>query len=245
MVGIFKTNDIETIGGTTPQGDGIKLVGTVGDWTVVDVADHAISSVQEFNIHPVADDFATSITGPQQEGAFNEEAKKINSFGDKMRYETNPSQVIIGVDGVSDGTKLVSPDEMDTESKKNFTSEDVKAYKVATEYIKKYDAKSVLRNQIRGNIIDIEDDIADTKTALQAAIYYMVYEWNNRTDAEKEKNPSKNAMDALSAKLLSDEVKMRVDLADGINKLNTFLETEEKINTFVTEQYTYNSERGN
>lgn len=244
MTGIFKTNDIATLGGTTPQGDGVEVVGQIGEWTVVTVADSAISAVQEFNIQPVADDFAEAINGPQSEGAYNAEAMKVNSFGDKMRFETNPGQVAAGIDGVKDGTPLTSPDEMDTESKKNFTSEDVAAYKAAQAYIKKYDAKSVLRNQIRGNIVDVEDDIADTKVAVQAALYYFAHEWNSRTQEQKDSNPAKVQMDTLTAKLLSDDVKMRADLANGLETLNEVLEKEEAINKFVSENYTYNDDRG-
>lgn len=244
MVGIFKTNDIATIGGTTPQVEGVKIVGQIGDWTVVSVEDYAISSVQEFNIQPVDDNFADAINGPQTEGAYNAPGLQIVSFGDKMRIENNPNQTIVGIDGIEDGTILVHPDDLDTESKKNFTSEDVQAYKDAAAFIKKYDAKSVLRNQIRGSIVDIEDDIADTKVAIQTALYYFAHEWNGRTPEQKAGNTSKLQMDALTEKLLSDTVKMRADLKDGIDSLNEILEKEETINKFITNNYTYNSDRG-
>lgn len=244
MIGIFKANNIATIGGTTPQVAGVKIVGQIGDWTVVSVEDYAISSVQEFNIQPVDDSFADAINGPQSEGAYNAAALQIIGFGDKMRIENNPGQTIVGVDGIDDGTPLVHPDELDTESKKNFTSEDVAAFKTASAFIKKYDAKSVLRNQIRGSIVDVEDDIADTKVAIQTALYYFAHEWNSRTPEQKASNSAREQMDKLTSKLLSDDVKMRADLKDGIDSLNEIIEKEETINKFVSENYTYNADRG-
>ena len=125
MTGIFKVNEISTIGGTTPQGKGIEIVGHIGDWTVVTVEDSAISGVQEFNIQPIDDNYLKGITGPQAEGAYNAAAYGVTSFGDKMRFENNPDQIIVGIPGIPDGTKIVSADEKDTESQKNFTAEDV------------------------------------------------------------------------------------------------------------------------
>jgi hypothetical protein len=244
MTGIFKVNEISTIGGTTPQGEGIEIVGQIGDWTVVTVEDSAISGVQEFNIQPIDDNYLKGITGPQAEGAYNAAAYGVTSFGDKMRFENNPDQIIVGIPGIPDGTKIVSADEKDTESQKNFTSEDVAAYKQAQAFIKKYDAKSVLRNQIRGNIVDVEDDIADTKVAVQTALYYFAHEWQSRTQAQKDSNPAKEQMEQLSKKLLSDDVKMRADLKNGIETLNEILEKEEIINQFIANNYSYNANRG-
>jgi len=244
MIGIFKTNEVETIGGTTPQGGGVELEGSVKDWNVVTVPDDKISSIQEFNVTYVADDFATSINGPQHEGAYNAPAYEVGGTGDKLRFELNPNQVTSGIKGVKDGTKLESPDDKDDKSQKNFSSEDVKPYKTAYSTIKKIDAKSVLRNDIRGNIIDLEDDLTDTKVAAQAAMYYLANEWNSRTEAQKAKNTQKVGMDSLTAKLLSDDVKMRADLSNGIEKLNEIIETESTINDLVTDTYKYNSARG-
>lgn len=244
MIGIFKTNEIETIGGTTPQGDGVELNGDIKDWNVVVVPDEQISSIQEFNVTYVDDNFADAINGPQQEGAYNAPAFEEGGIGDKLRFELNPNQVASGIEGVEDGTKLTSPDEMDDKSQKNFTSEDVKPYKAAYNYIKKLDAKCVLRNNIRGNIKDLEDDLADTKVAAQTALYYFANEWNSRTDVQKNANPQKASMDKLASKLLSDEVKMRTDLENGISKLNEIIETEQKINDVIAETYKYDSERG-
>lgn len=244
MQGILKENYISTIGGTTPQGTGVNVVGSINGWIVVDVVDSAISSIQEFNIQPVEDGFAEAVNSPQVEGAYNADAYKINGYGDKMRPENNPNAVIVGVAGVTDGTPIESFDSKDDKSKMNFTSEDVAAYKNARSFIKKYDAKSVLRNQIRGNIVDIEDDIADTKVASQMALYYFAHEWQTRTQAQKDANPSKDNMEILATKLLSDDTKMRADLSNGIESINDILDKEATINAFVTENYTYNSDRG-
>ena len=238
MVGIFKTNEVATIGGTTPQGDGVEVEGSVKDWNVATIPDDKISSIQEFNVTYVSDDFAKAINGPQHEGAYNAPAYEIGGIGDKLRFELNPNQV------TADGKKLESPDEKDDRSQKNFSSEDVKPYKNAYATIKKIDAKSVLRNNIRGNIIDLEDDLADTKVAAQAAMYYLANEWNSRTDEQKAKNPQKDAMNSLTKKLLSNDVKMRADLSNGIEKLNKIIETEADINKFITKTYKYNSTRG-
>lgn len=244
MQGILKENYIETIGGTTPQGNGVNIVGDINGWIVVDVDDSAISSIQEFNIQPVEDGFGEAVNGPQVEGAYNAPAYSVNGYGDKMRPENNPDAVIVGVEGVEDGTKIESFDAKDDKSKMNFTSEDVLPYKNADNFIKKYDAKSVLRNQIRGNIIDIEDDIADTKVASQMALYYFANEWNTRTPAQKDANPAKDSMEQLTTKLLSDDTQMRADLSNGIESINDIIEKEETINKFVTDNYTYNSNRG-
>ena len=244
MKGILKENYIETIGGTTPQGPGVELIGHTNDWMVVDVEDSAISSIQEFNIQPVDDSFAEAIIGPQQEGAYNAPAYEIGGFGDKMRIELNPGQVIVGIPGVEDGTPIENLEDKDDQSQKNFTSEDVQPYKEARAFIKKYNAKSVLRNQIRGGIVDIEDDIADTKVASQMALYYFAHEWQTRTQAQKDANPSKDNMEQLATKLLSDELKMRGDLANGIESINDIVEKEETIEKFVSENYTYNDTRG-
>lgn len=242
---IFKTNNVATIGGTTPQGENIKIVGMIGDWLVADVPEKSLSSIQEFNVQPVSDGFADAINGPQHEGAYNAPALSVNTFGTKMMIERNPDQVIVGVEGIPDGTKLVHPDVLDDKSKKNFSSEDVAAYKVASSFIKKYDAKSVLRNQIRGNIVDVEDDIADTKVASQLALYYFAHEWQSRTQAQKDANPARDSMEQLANKLLSDEVKMRADLIDGIESINEIVEKEESINKFIADNYKYNAGRGN
>lgn len=244
MQGILKTNDIATVGGTTPQGDGVKIVGDINGWIVVDVDDSAISSVQEFNIQPVEDGFADAINGPQQEGAYNAPAFENGGFGDKMRIEMNPGQVVVGVEGVEDGTEITNPDDEDDQSQKNFTAEDVAPYKAARSFVKKYDAKSVLRNQIRGNIVDVEDDIADTKIASQMALYYFANEWNTRTPEQKNSNRAKDNMDKLANKLLSDDTKMRADLTNGIESMNEIVEKEATINKFVSENYKYNASRG-
>lgn len=244
MIGIFKTNDIATLGGTTPQGDGVDLGRQIKDWNVVEVADEQISAIQEFDIQPVDDNFIEAINGPQREGAYNAPAYEIEGFGDKMRFENNPGQTSAGMPDVAQDIELTSPDDMDDQSQKNFTSEEVAPYKSAYEFIKKFNAKTNLRNNIRGNIIDIEDDIADTKVAVQTAMYYMAHEWNGRTDAQKATNSNKANMDKLTEKLLSNDVKMRADLANGVEKLNEIIETEETINNLVSETYTYNSDRG-
>jgi len=236
---ILKDNYIATVGGTVPQGDGVSVVGRINDWTVVEVADDAIPSIQEFSAQPVEDGFADAINGPQEEGAYNAPLFKIENYGDKMLIENNPGQKIYGIEGVEDGTEIVSPDLRDDQSQKNFTAEDVAAYKSAVAFIKKYDAKSVLRNQIRGNIVDIEDDIADTKVATQMALYYFAHEWNTRTQAQKDANPAKENMEILAKKLLSDEVKMRADLSNGIDTINDIIEKEATINKFVSANYTY------
>ena len=245
MVGIFKTNEIETIGGTTPQGDGIELSGDIKGWNVIEVPDDGISSIQEFDVQYVEDNFIEAINGPQQEGAYNAPAFEVSGTGDKLRFENNPGQEAHGVEGVKDGTKMTSPDEMDDRAQKNFTSNDTAPYKAAYQKIKKITAKSILRNKIRGNIKDIEDDIADTKVAIQTAMYYMANEWNLRTDAEKSKNPQKDNMTKLTNKLLSDDVKMRADLSNGADKLSEIIETEERINNLITESYKYDTTRGN
>jgi hypothetical protein len=245
IVGIYKTNNIQTVGGTAPQGDSVSLGGEIKTWQVVTIEDETqISALQEFDIQPVDESFVEAINGPQQEGAYNAPAYTIEGSGDKMRFENNPGQTSDGILGVEQGIELTSPDEMDSESQKNFTSEDIKPYKDAYAFIKKYDAKAVLRNNIRGNVKDIEDDIADTKVAIQMAMYYMVHEWNSRTDAEKSSNPKKDGMDKLTEKLLSDATTLRADLANGIEKINDIISTEAEINKIVTETYKYNNSRG-
>jgi hypothetical protein len=238
MVGIFKTNNIETIGGTTPQGDSISLGGDISGWNVVEMPDDMISSVQEFDIQPVSDDFIEAINGPMEEGAYNAPAYEIGGTGDKLRIENNPGQVN------EDGNPIVSVDDADDQSQKNFTSEDVKAYKDAYRFIKKYNAKTLLRNDIRGNVKDVEDDIADAKTALQVVMYYFANEWNSRNATQKANNPQHERMDRLTSKLLNSETKMRADLSDGFDKLETFIKEEEKINKLVSAKYKYNSQRG-
>lgn len=241
---ILKENNIATIGGTLPQGEDIKIIGRIGSWSVADVPDEKLSAIQEFSAQPVADDFAAGVTGPKAEGAYNDQMLNTPHFGVKMMIENNPGQRVYSIDGVQDGTELKSANEMDTQSQKNFTAEDVAAYKVVDAFIKKFDAKSILRNQIRGNIADIEDDIADTKVASQLALYYFAHEWQTRSQAQKDANPAKDAMEVLSAKLLSDDVKMRADLKDGIDSINQIVEKEEAINKFVAENYSYNASRG-
>jgi len=244
MEGILKRNDIATIGGVTPQGAGIQVLGQIGDWIAVRVDDSAISTVQEFHIQPVEDGFIDAINGPRQEGAYNSATAGIRGFGDKMRLENNPGQVIVGVEGIEDGTPLMHPDSLDDRSKKNYNADDVAPFKKADAFIRKYDSKSILRNQIRGNIVDVEDDIADTKVATQFALYYFAHEWNTRTEAEKNANKSRANMDKLAAKLLSDSCKMRADLANGMSAIDDILVKEAAINKFVTDNYSYNADRG-
>lgn len=241
MIGIFKTNEIETVGGTVPQGDGVELAGDLAGWGIVEVDESAIASVQEFDIQMVDDSILTDMDGPQQEGAYNAPAYKLEAIGDKLTFEMNPGQEAYGVEGVEDGTSMTSPDEMDDQSQKNFSAEEVAPYKSAYATIKKMTAKSILRDDIRGNIIDIEDDLADTKAAVQGIMYYLTNEWNLRTDAQKATN---NNMTKFADKLLSDEVKMSSELQDGITKMNTILENEEAINNLVSETYKYDSSRG-
>ena len=244
MKGILKENYIATIGGTTPQVAGVELIGHTNDWMFVNVEDSAISSIQEFNIQPIDDSIAEAITGPQQEGAYNAQAYKINGFGDHLRIENNPGQVIVGIPGIPDGTPIENPADKDTKTQKNFTAEEVKPYKDARAFIKKFNAKSILRDKIRGNIVDIEDDIADTKIASQMALYYFAHEWQTRTQAQKDANPAKDNMEQLATKLLSDDLKMRGDLSNGIESINDIIEKEEIIEKFVSENYTYTDDRG-
>lgn len=241
---ILKENNIATIGGTLPQGEDIKIVGRIGTWSVVDVPDEKLSSIQEFSPQPVADNFSAGVNGPRAEGAYNDQRVNTPNFGVKMMIENNPDQHVYGVDGVNDGVTLGTADEKDDKSQKNFTAEDVAPYKAVDAFIKKFDAKSVLRNQIRGNIVDIEDDIADTKVATQMALYYFAHEWQTRTQAQKDANPSKNAMEQFANKLLADDVTMRADLKNGIDSINEIIEKEEEINKFVAENYAYNASRG-
>jgi hypothetical protein len=241
MIGIFKTNEIETVGGTVPQGDGVELAGDIAGWGVVEVEDDAISTVQEFDIQMVDDSILSDMGGPQQEGAYNAPAYKLEAIGDKLTFEMNPGQEAYGIEGVEDGTKLTSPDEMDDKSQKNFSADDIAPYKSAYATIKKISAKSVLRDDIRGNIIDIEDDLADTKLAVQTIMYYVANEWNLRTEAQKVTNTK---MTQFANKLLSNEVKMTADLQDGITKMNTILENEAAINDLVSKTYKYNASRG-
>lgn len=241
MVGIFKTNEIETIGGTTPQGNGVEINGEVAGWNIVEVADDAISSIQEFNVQMVDDSTIKDLSGPQHDGAYNAPAFKNEQIGDKLTFEMNPGQEAVGIEGVEDGTPMTSPDEMDDKSQKNYSAEEAKPYKSAYAKIKKISAKSVLRDNIRGNIIDIEDDLADTKAAVQTVMYYMTNEWSLRTDTQKATNPK---MTAFADKLLSDDVKMTLDLTDSVSKMNTILENEEAINKIVKDTYKYDSSRG-
>ncbi len=241
---IFKENSIASIGGVLPQGEDIKITARIGTWIVADVPDEKLSAIQEFNAQPVSDDFTTQVTSPQAEGAYNAPSLTVDHFGTKMQIVRNPGQRVYGVEGMADGAELRSADDMDTQSKKNFTAEDVEPYKIAEAFIKKFDAKSVLRNQIRGNIVDIEDDIADTKVASQLALYYFAHEWQTRSQAQKDANPSKDAMEVLATKLLSDDVQMRADLKNGIDSINEIVEKEETINKFVAANYAYNASRG-
>ncbi|RLC44187.1 MAG: hypothetical protein DRH57_09390 [Candidatus Cloacimonadota bacterium] len=241
MIGIFKTNEIETVGGTVPQGDGVELAGDIAGWGIVEIDESAISSVQEFDIQMVDDSILTDMDGPQQEGAYNAPAYELEAIGDKLTFEMNPGQEAYGIEGVEDGTSMTSPDEMDDQSQKNYSSDEVAPYKAAYATVKKITAKSILRDDIRGNIIDIEDDLSDTKAAVQGIMYYLTNEWNLRTDAQKATNPN---MTKFTDKLLSDEVKMSSELQDGITKMNTILENEEAINNLVSETYKYDSSRG-
>lgn len=241
MIGIFKTNEIETIGGTVPQGDGVELSGDIAGWNVVEIPEDMISSVQEFDIQMVDDSILEDMGGPQQEGAYNAPAYELEAIGDKLTFEMNPGQEAFGIEGVEDGTSMTSPDEMDDQSQKNFSAVEVAPYKSAYATVKKITAKSILRDDIRGNIIDVEDDMADTKAAVQTIMYYMTNEWNLRTDAQKAVSPE---MTDLATKLLSDEVKMTSDLTNGVEKMNTILENEEAINNLVSSTYKYDSSRG-
>lgn len=234
---IFKENAMPMVGGITPQVEGVKIVARTGDWIVAEVDDNQLSAIQEFNVQPIVDGFADAITGPQVEGSLGDGLKGIENFGNKMLPENNPGQD-------TNGHNIRPTDYKDDKSKKNFTSEDVAPFRAANAYVKKYDAKSVLRNQIRGNIVDIEDDIADTKIASQLALYYFAHEWQTRTQAQKDANPAKDNMEYLATKLLSDDVKMRADLAHGIDSINEIVEKEETINKFISENYTYNETRG-
>lgn len=241
MIGIFKTNEIETVGGTVPQGDGVELAGEIAGWGIVEIPDDKISSVQEFDIQMVDASILVDMNGPQQEGTYNAPAYKLEGIGDELTFEMNPGQEAFGIEGVEDGTKMTSPDEMDDKSQKSYSANEVAPYKSAYATIKKITAKSILRDDIRGNIIDIEDDLSDTKAAVQGIMYYLTNEWNLRTDAQKATNPE---MTKFTNKLLSDEVKMSSELQDGVSKMNTILENEEAINDLVTATYKYNSARG-
>ena len=234
MIGVFKENEIVTVGGTVPQGEGVEIVGAINDWTIVEVPEDKISSLQEFNIQYISNDIAEAIDKPQQEGAYNAPAYKIENIGDKLRFETNPNQVAVGIEGVEDGTKLTSPDEMDDKTQKNFTSEDVKPYKRAYSTIKKLENKEILRTKIRGNVKDLEDDLADMKIMSQALLYYFI---NEAKDGNKNISKYEKSMTVLSNKLLNDDLTLRVDLSNGIDKLVQIIEDENKISEIITVNY--------
>ena len=237
MVGIFKLNKIEGLGGVTPQGDGVSLVNTIKDWNMVEVDESKISSIQEFSVKYVDEKFKESINAPQQAGAYNEPAYKIEGVGDKLRMETNPGQVVVGLPTVEDGTSVTHPDELDDKSQKNFTEEDVKPYKELYNFIVNYDKKCVLRNEIRSDICDVEDDIADTKILAQSILYYFAYEWKNRSEDLKNKNKNREAMDKITNEILSDDTKLRADLENGLEKVTEIIKKEARIKKIVEEKY--------
>jgi hypothetical protein len=237
MVGIFKLNETSQLGGVTPQGEGVSLVNTIKDWTMVEVDESKISSIQEFSVKYVDDKYKDAVNAPQQPGAYNEPAYKIEGIGDKLRIENNPGQITYGIPGVEDGLKIEHPDVLDNKSQKNFTEEDVKPYKELHNFIKKYDKKCVVRNELKGEICDVEDDIADTKVLAQTILYYFVNEWKDRSEELKNKNKNRVAMDKFAKTLLDDETKMRADLNDGMSKIKKILQKEEKIKKIVEVKY--------
>jgi len=242
ILGIFKENEISGLGGVTPQTDNVELAGQLDGWSFVKVDETKVSSIQEFNVQYIDNSIAEGLGAPESTGAYNAEAYKVGGYGDKLRPEVNPGQQYTSVDGKT--VTMTSPDDLDDKSQKNFSEEDVKPYKQAIEFIKKYTAKTILRDGIRSEIKDLGDDIADTKRALKTTLYYFLYEWKNRTDAERSQNPNRASMNALANKLLNDEEKTKLDIDSSFGKMIDIMKDEDAIQKYIKENYKYENERG-
>jgi len=224
VTGILKINKIAGLGGVTPQVQGAELKGDNYGWTMVKVKKEEVSKLQEFNIQFIDDDIPDKLDKPADEGSHDEIMKQINGFGEKHKMELRRGEIVIDKDG--NEHKIQHPDDLDDKGRKNYTVEYVAQHKEAKKVIDKINKKSVLRNNIRGNIKDIEDDLADMKIATQIALYYFVNEMKNNKKLSK-----------FAEKVLSDNVKMRVDLKNGSEKLMEIFEDEMNIKKIVEEKY--------
>lgn len=229
MVGIFKFNNVETLGGVTPQIPGVELITVINGWQVVLVPDELVSAVQEFGIIPVDVEFAKDIVGPTESGDALKTVYSINGYGDKMRVENNPGQVD------SNGNKMLS---LNVDEESRYISEDqAKPYKNAYNKLKLLLKKILMRNDIRGNVKDLKDDIADMKNLAQFNLYYFSSEWKSRTDAQRGGNPYASSMNILANKILSDEFKMTLDSTDIVAKIKKIIDEEKTIDTFIANNY--------
>ena len=234
MIGVFKVNKIATLGGVTPQSEKSKLEIVDNEWNVINVDENEISKFQEFNIQYVDEDIVDGLKAPQKEGAYNEDAYKVEGYGDKLRVEINPGQKFTHTETGKE-VEVTSPDDMDDKSQKNFSAEDVKPYKIAKGKLNKLESKNIIRDKFQSKFKDIEDDITDMKILVQMFKYYFAKEWTLREKTSNEKY-NKN-MKALADKLLNDETKLRIDLENGFNKVLKILKEENEINKFIKEEY--------
>jgi len=106
--------------------------------------------------------------------------------------------------------------------------------KLAKLYLDKLELKIIVRAHIE-KYKDLYDDIADTKLLLEFILAYIVDDWNNKTEQEKNKFEFKDILDNLIDAY--DEFDLRIK-EDGIeNKIIKILNDEIVINNIVNDIY--------
>jgi len=229
MVGLIQDNYIYQLGGVTPQLNSVKILGQFNGWTVIEFDEKDYSALQEFSIKIVdnEDVFKEAVNAPENVGGWNE-GMELNTFGNDLAKSIEK----ITFDPITN-TKLESADNADERDRRNITEEDVKPFRIASQYIRKFNLKTKTRNKLK-KIKDIEDDLADAKFLLNFSMMYLAEEWDNKSEGHKNMNPKRKEMDLIAENVKnSDFIKRN----DKLEKMKKIFEEEDKINNLVQENY--------
>ena len=229
MVGLIQDNYIYQLGDVTPQLSSVKILGQFDGWTIIEFDEKDYSALQEFSIKIVdnEDIFKEAVNAPESVGSWNE-GMELNTFGNDLAK----SMVMETYDPLT-GEKLENADMADDKDRRNITEEDVKPFKIASNYIRKFNLKVKTRNKLK-EVKDLEDDLADTKFLLNFALTYLAEEWKNKSEGHKNMNPKRKEMDTIAEKIISSDFVKR---NDKLEKMKKIFEEEDKINKIVKENY--------
>jgi len=230
MVGLIQDNYIYQLGGVTPQLQSVKILGKFDEWTVIEFDEKDYSALQEFSIKIVEDEelIKKAINAPQNVGKWNE-GMELNTFGNELAND------LFNGDGFNPltGEKYEKVDDADDKDRINITQEDVEPFIKANNFMRKFNLKIKLRNNLK-KIKDIEDDLADAKFLLNFSLMYFAEEWGNKSEGHKNMNPKRKEMDLIADKIKKNDFIKR---NDKLEKMEKIFKEEDEILKLVQEKY--------
>ena len=164
---------------------------------------------------------------------------KLNEFFE-FKFYPIPEEIAYGLMLQGKLSKPIHQDDVqeeinpDVEEDMKIQEDAEELVKLAKLYLDKLELKIIVRAHIE-KYKDLYDDIADTKLLLEFILAYIVDDWNNKTEQEKNKFEFKDILDNLIDAY--DEFDLRIK-EDGIeNKIIKILNDEIVINNIVNDIY--------